>query len=545
MVIDELLVGLGFVLDKNSQKNLKNFQGQLKDTAKLAAKLAAGFAAGTAALTVFVSKMAGTIDETGKVARSLGLTAQELDNIRFAMDIVNGSSSGLERGLLRLGKSASEFSKGKGENLIETFGQLNVGVVKAGGGLKGTSELLLDVLRAARSLEDIERIELLSALGLRKFNLAAIDFSDFEKALEQAEGLSRVTKVSTQLAANFNDRWLEVTRVIKGIAIVFATALFPAFNAILVQMKEWLLASREGFSKDLIATAGTLSKILAVIFEAVKALASFTRDWVVAIGGLNTVLKVTLFLFSVILGLSIIKTIALAIPLIVTLAKSVLFLNIAIGAIPGILLVIIGLLLFIGNELIRGFFGGDENIFENILKRLPDLKNFLEDFFATITSVAIRFIDLIQSPLDFTNWKLFFDAITTAFSAMIKRIGNLILLPARVFAKTITFLREASGSLSRAEADEIRRGIPRFSVDPISRGAIATAGRNSLAANGAIQRGRQSSTLRIQQDVNINLNRGFDQLSLSERDTIRAAIIEQVSIGNRQALRDIETGIVK
>ena len=69
MVIDELLIALGFELDESSVKDLRKFQEEFEKAAVNVAKLTASLAAGSAALVAFTKIMSDMLDDLAKTAR--------------------------------------------------------------------------------------------------------------------------------------------------------------------------------------------------------------------------------------------------------------------------------------------------------------------------------------------------------------------------------------------------------------------------------------------------------------------------------------------
>jgi len=397
-VIDELLISLGFELDKKSLKDLKDLEDGFLKAAKGVAVLVAGAVAGTVALVAFTKSMSNTLDDLAKSARKIGTSAQELDELGFAMRIVTGSSDALGASLENFSKKLSEADRGTGEG-VEVLGRLGVSTRDAQNGLRGVRDVLIDVLKETSKLSDSRRLDLLDKLGLGDLTLASKNIDQFTAAISEARDLGILSQEDLNRAEEFNDAIERGRRVVTFLGIAISSAVAPALTEIVDGFKEWIVENQKWLKQDLAEAFETLGEIIKFVAGVMGAMVKTTLNLIRNTVGLNNALKIMVGIFATLLGFSILKTLTIAISLVHKLGLGVLGLNLKLLAIPLAIAAIIALMALLIEDTAVFFKGGDSvlgRLSKGLAGLIDQLKSKLIDLSKEIRAQWQWLIDLMQ-----------------------------------------------------------------------------------------------------------------------------------------------------
>ena len=555
MKIEEILVEIGFELDKKSLKEISAFEKSLKSAAKTIAAVVGGIVASSAALFAFTKVMSNSVDELSKTARALDLEASALDNLHFAMEIATGSSQGLDSSLSSLSKHISEASRGVGSGL-EVFSMLGVEVLDAEGKLKKVDAVLGEVLKATRGLESTQRLEFMDKLGLGGLSLSSKDLVAFNDALKEASTLSVISEEDTRLAAEFNDEVSKVIRVVRDFSVLIASTLSPAMKDISEGFKEWMLSNRELFRQNIAETFETLGKMVGLVASVMLKALGLTIKIVQALGGLNVVLKVTMFVLGLILAFSVGKALTLVIALVAKLIPLLTAANARLILVPAIIGGLVALIVLAIDELAT-FAKGGETLFQRLFKLFPAFEDTVTEIIGNIMFAWGSFVTLLTNPLNSANWVRFMDSILglfgTTMDAFVEKV-KAIVQPIRESFIELGLL-DGVTKATQNEVDRIRNmgagGGPGRTVHPswlpasdrlASAGKVGASSTDVVNKSNAQKSSNSTTQLNSTQKVEVTIKgdaSGLDKASLTNE------IKKAVEDSNREALRNIETGIKK
>lgn len=509
MIIDELLISLGFKLDKKSVKDLQKFEEGFKKATTNLLKMTAAAAAGATALVAFTKVMSESTDELAKSARRIGIEAQELDALRFAMNLVTGSGDGVNGMLESLSRNVSEAARGTG-SALEVFGLLDVKAVNAAGSMREVNDVLLDVLKATEGLGNAQRLEFLEKLGLGGFALAAQDVDAFTSALQTANELSFISEEDTARAEKFNDEWAKLFRIVREFSVLISSSLSPFLSEALELFQEWTKENKKFIREDITATFETLGKAFQFASIFLGRIASTTLGVVKAMGGLNTVLKITMSIFALIAAMQLQRALTFGTLLVIKMAKAFTLLNFQALLIPAVIISLIALIILLGDEIATSLRGGD-TLFSKLFAKFPVFGDTVTGTIANIIITWDKLVTLIEDPLNFDKWKDFF-----------------------------SFIEEGLQAIGLVEGGHIEgiSGPEAASPDTAARVAAFRARRSAAPQAAAAGAGQAGIVQKVEVTVNGDAT-GVDKAALQQ------AVVKVVDETNRQALRNLETGLNK
>lgn len=367
MILDELLVELGFEYDPEDLEKFKEDLGETIDQVKQLAFVVTG--AAVAITGVAVASTAAS-DEQGKLADQIGITVEELDALQFAQQRAGGSADGMATSLEQLAIRASEAARGVGSG-IEAFGILGISATDANGNLKGMTDLLVEVSKEFQGLDNAQQIELADKLGLRDSIMLLQQGPDAIRALtNEAQLLGVTTAEDAKLAAQFQDSLVDIWRIVTDLGRSLSRILVPVMQDFADTLTEWWKQNREIIQQNL---PGFIEKLIVA-------------------------LKLLSAVIVVILGLKFINFLA-ALPMLITAATIALkgFLA-GLLTIPALVAAAITAFALLAEDA-RGFFEGQESLIGDLIEKYPQWANILRG----IASIFATIADLTE--MIFTGWE--------------------------------------------------------------------------------------------------------------------------------------------
>lgn len=320
MVLEELVEILRFDFD---DKDLKTFNGAVKDATKALAAVGAVAAAAGGAIFAFTKEVAETTDEMGKQAEIMGVTSEAYQELIHSAELNGSSQDSLRSSIIGVSKAASEAARGTGAG-IEAFALLGVEAMDAAGNIKSADELLLDV---ADSLDGIgsqaEKIELLSKLGISDDMILMLDQGSdaMRRQMQEARDLGFVlSEEATKASAEFNDELLAATKTVKGIGNQIAVSLMPGMTEMLTTFKEWVIENRAMIKQNIAAFLDKTRRAIAAVFNIASRVVNVINALVDAVGGWEIALMGAAAAFA------ILNASALALPALVIAIAAGIFL---------------------------------------------------------------------------------------------------------------------------------------------------------------------------------------------------------------------------
>lgn len=185
---------------------------------------------GTAALVKFGKDTLDTADNFSKLSQRTGIAVPELAKFSKAADLSDVSLEKVGKGLSLLSRKMVEAKSGTA-SALEPFTQLGVKVTDASGKLRGSGDVLLDVARKFKEMEDGPRK---AALAMELFGKSGVDLIPMLN-MGDAEIKKLGTTMSQEFAdkaAVFNDRLTTLQANFGELATKLMMALLPALEKI-------------------------------------------------------------------------------------------------------------------------------------------------------------------------------------------------------------------------------------------------------------------------------------------------------------------------
>lgn len=554
-IIDKLVYSLSFELDPGSKKDINEFSTSARGAAKNITLLAAGVTAAATALVLFTRNLSQTNDELGKSAESLGLQVEDLDALTFAAEIAAGSADGLVSSLIRLNQIASEAARGVGEG-VDIFGRLGISVTDTNGRVRNTIDLLSLLAEGLPLLESrAEQVEIAEKLGLSNFLLLLDQGSDgIQKLIAEAQRLGVVTSDQARSAAEFNDSWTRLTRVITNFLNVAQGKLAPTLDVIAQGIQKIISENKEFLDGELENALELLNRSLGIGLGLLSRLVTTTRALISGFGGLNAILRILSAILFVILSYNIGVFLQSVIGLVLTLTASLNLLGIQalitqakILLIPlaiGSLLVLIGLVI---DDIVTFLKTGD-SFFARLLGRFEVLNAHFEGFSSVLLFVyesILALLELVQNPLDSSAWENFFNRVLTAAESMVLSVSkamlslvDAVLTPFRYIAKRIGFdVPELADSVPDSvglSVDSIAQGLQEaldFGANLFNSQSAANVTQQTIASTANQANTSINRETRVQSILNSPINITVDS-SVANSESIQKAIEEGAKRAN-------------
>lgn len=198
--------------------------------------------------------IASLIDENNKLAQSLGVTSQYLDQLNHVANLAGTSIQELVPGLKRISVAAYDAANGQ-ERASKAFAQLGVNVKKTDGTMKDMETLINDTMIG---LSKLENSTLKVALSQKLFGesgakLIPVLNNGSEAIREQMEDAKHLGVVFDEdlkeKAASFNDQLFRLKQSLIGLKAYFSGTYMMDFAESFYYMAEGIAASRDFLEK--------------------------------------------------------------------------------------------------------------------------------------------------------------------------------------------------------------------------------------------------------------------------------------------------------
>lgn len=242
MILDELLVGLGFDYDP---EEMSDFKDDISKTVGLIGALVKVATAGAAAITSIVVASTKASDEQGKLADEIGETVENISALQFAQKIAGGTTEEMTSSLRDLSIRAAEAARGVGSG-VEAFGILGISATDLSGRVKPTSQLMLEISQRFQGLGKARQIELADKLGLRgSIRLLQQGPKAIRELTEEAKALGVTTSEDAAIAAEFQDSLVKLWTITKQFSRTLTRVFAPILNSIAEGLTEWWKANKQ------------------------------------------------------------------------------------------------------------------------------------------------------------------------------------------------------------------------------------------------------------------------------------------------------------
>jgi len=412
--VEELIARLALDTDEQS---FKKGEGGMDDLAKSAVKMGAIIGASIAAVKAAVGSMvvsfANEEDETNKLARRIGTTAEVIQEFDYVAERSGVSVDLMRNSLEKLNAKASQAANGSAE-MADTFQELGLSadqfakaspdekfdqIAKAMAGLPSAA----DRTRVAMKLFEEEGRSMVTVFEGGADAIATMR--------QEARDLGLFTGEDAAMAETFNDRMLDVRRAMRGIQNIVGASLLPTLTEALEGFVEFFKQNRELISSSLVVFFKGAAVALKGLSYAAGLFVAFKMGAAVILAAKGVMILAAAFKAARI-GALLMNAAALAIPILIGLA--------------------VAALLLFGEDLYQ-FFSGGESMIGDFIAKWPLLGtaiNGAADALKFLWGYATDVFDLLKSivTLDFSGMGDAFGRIVerwkTALSGFIGWIGD-------------------------------------------------------------------------------------------------------------------------
>ena len=224
-------------MEKNTNRTNKSMAGLQKQLSKVGKGFIAAAAAAAAAFTVQQAKQAiEYADSIAKVADKVGVTTEQLQQLRFASEQSGVSTRTLDMALQRFARRTGEVAAGSGE-LLKTWKELGLEIRDQEGNIKPLNDLLseyADKIQNAGSQQEKLRLafKAFDSEGAALVNLLDQGAEGLEEFKKQANELGIVLSDDTTRAAEVLNDKLNIlsSQAMTAIRSTFIDATVAALN---------------------------------------------------------------------------------------------------------------------------------------------------------------------------------------------------------------------------------------------------------------------------------------------------------------------------
>lgn len=395
-IVRELVTVFGFQPDEQGLDAVEGAIGSLRNGL---AAVAAAAAAGAATIYGIASSVAEFGDETIKTAQRIGLTAESLQQLDFALQISGTSMQQQRASFVRLARTANDASQGIAE-YADIYDTLGVSVTDANGDLKGSEELILDLSDSFAAMPDgIEKTALAAELfgrkGTEMLQFLNAGSDGIRELMNEATELGGV--LSTEAAQDsevLNDTLHRLKTSVNGLRLSLGAELIPVVSEVIQGVLDFVTANREVLSQRLSTVFSEIAKMVGLVGRTMFRLVSTVERVVSALGGLRqiidglifalTVLAVRTLLFTVVPALvAFVGGLSVASIATAALAAKAWLLNAAVAAIPLAISAIIVLVAIMADDF-RRFFNGQDSLIGRLLDKYGEATEGISGFFGAI-----------------------------------------------------------------------------------------------------------------------------------------------------------------
>jgi len=257
------------------------------------ARLGAVGAAAVGGLVAAATKAAGAGDDIAKLSKQVGISAEALQELRFAADRSGVPIETFDKSIGALSKRVGELKRGGGA--LAPFAAVLPNVVENLKNAGSTGEALEIVNQAIANLEDPAKKSALAAAAFSRAGLPMITLAN-----EGAEGMRELRAEARRLGAvlsnedaaaaeEANDRLTDLKAAVRGLTLQLGAGLFPVLVDIVKPTTEWIVANRELIRTRVTEMVQNLVRVGSGMVRWLADVVPPTLEWLSSIGGLRTV----------------------------------------------------------------------------------------------------------------------------------------------------------------------------------------------------------------------------------------------------------------
>jgi hypothetical protein len=289
-LLHDLVTRFVFKEDKSSLDRIqKGFDNIKKNLLGVAATLATSFVAGT-----FIQSTAKALEESEKLADSLGITVQQLQALDFAASQTGTSLDSMHSAMMSLQNITAQTLRGTGAYgaVLARFG---LTLHKSNGRILTTIELLHEVNQRFQSLRRIDQINLTKSLGFSPEMAKMLRESPkhFNALLQKSQQLGQYQERDTKIAVKYEESLSALKMSFFNLRVVISTAVLPVFTKI-SDAFTFAISKVTKFTQKFPVLTSVLLKVSAIVGTLIASLAALSA----VIKTLNVVAAVMTTIFA-------------------------------------------------------------------------------------------------------------------------------------------------------------------------------------------------------------------------------------------------------
>lgn len=299
---------------KNMRKNVRS----LGRASAVISTLATGFA-------YLFSRLAGSNDRIAKFARQIGWTTDQLQEMRYAAEILAGvNNQAFDTSMQRFTRRVGEAAAGAGEahGALEFLG---VDVLDAQGRIKNTSDLLLEVADAIQNVQDQAvrnqiGTKLFDMEGAPLINMLNAGRKEIEKTVQEARNLGFVIPPEALAQSEqFGDNMSRFRKLMSSFVVMLQAKALPTI--VELTNKFAAMMSAASFQQDLKSFVNDTYNAIKNLVAGIRSVIEWFGGWKETLIGLGVVLSmgfIANFALSLVYLIGILKVLGKwALPLVI------------------------------------------------------------------------------------------------------------------------------------------------------------------------------------------------------------------------------------
>jgi len=270
MTVRELVTRLTYQTDQSS---LTRAQRGFRNLQRAAAAVTGAAAAAGAATVQMARDTAARADDIAKGARAAGLSAENFQELQFALGQAGVAEDQFQRIAERTTQRMGMATAGN-ENYQEAFANLGVSIQDANGEMRSSDAVMDDVIDAVSSIEDPARRAAAAGdlLGVRAGRQLAGALADggggAAAARQQFQDLGLALSDDTLNASEgLNDSLETLGLVVQSIKDELGAAFIPTIQSAATTMREFFSAHRTEISEALQIVIQSLTQVFSNLFS--------------------------------------------------------------------------------------------------------------------------------------------------------------------------------------------------------------------------------------------------------------------------------------
>lgn len=225
-------------------------------------------------------------ESAAKAAQSFGTTIPEWQKLAYAAEIGDVSVDDLGQSLGMLNKNAIAAATGNQKSAL-WFRRAGISVKDQNGHVKSSTQLMSELADVFASMPDGPK-KLALANGLLKDSQGKLipflngGSKGLREAGAEAEAYGLVSEKLARDSATFNDELKKTRGAATGVGNAIASALLPAINAVMPEIRAWIVSNRElvaATAKDLFEGLKDVGAVIWQVLRAVNAVVQVFGGW--------------------------------------------------------------------------------------------------------------------------------------------------------------------------------------------------------------------------------------------------------------------------